>query len=207
MCSRPARRRLGSAASIWRIAGRATRSPSSWMSAQALVASAFCSGVSLRVSPEDQEPSVWVARGSPLSFWIPVLVLFPGGPQRRERLGPGAAIGVRIGGRAAGVTTRALLVGGVDLLDFGSVGAVDGVRDWPGLGAVAGRRRVPRGCRAGRRWPGSSGSSAGSGRSTGTRHLPVSAPSFGYVSPWQRLWAGSGSSPSRIQGGLSRSAG
>ncbi len=51
---------MGSEASIWRMAGRATRSPSSWMSAQALVASVFCSGVSLRVSPKDQEPSVWV---------------------------------------------------------------------------------------------------------------------------------------------------
>ena len=63
--------------------------------------------------------------GSPISLWIAGLVLFPGGSQRRERLGPGAAIGVRIVGRAGGVTTRALLVGGVDLLNCGSIGAVD----------------------------------------------------------------------------------
>ena len=65
-------------------------------------------------------------RGSPLSFWIPVLVLFPGGTQRWEGSGPGAAVGACIGGRARGVTARALLVGGVHLLDFGSVGAVGG---------------------------------------------------------------------------------
>ena len=67
---------------------------------------------------------------SPLSFWIPVLVVFPGSTQRRESLGPGAAVGVRIGGRAAGgVITRALLVGGIRLLDLGSIDAVNGDAD------------------------------------------------------------------------------
>ena len=55
-------------------------------------------------------------RGSPLSFWIPVLVLFPGDSQRRERLVPGAA----------GVIMCAPVVGGICLLDLGSVSAVDG---------------------------------------------------------------------------------
>ena len=64
-------------------------------------------------------------RGGPLAFWIAGLVLFPGCPQRRERLGPGVAVGVRAGGRAAGVITRALLVGGIYLIDSGSVSAVD----------------------------------------------------------------------------------
>ncbi len=54
-------------------------------------------------------------RSSPLSFWIPVLMLFPG-----------AALGARIGGHAVGVITRALLVDGICLLDLGSAGAVDG---------------------------------------------------------------------------------
>ena len=49
-----------------------------------------------------------------------------------------------------------------------------------GIGAASGGL----GSSGGRRWRCSSGSSAGSGRSTGTRHLPVSAPRFGYVSPW-----------------------
>ena len=61
------------------------------------------------------------AGSSPLPFGIPVLVFFPGGPQRRERLGPGPR-SVRVGG---GRGPRALLVGGVYLLDLGSVGAVD----------------------------------------------------------------------------------
>ena len=58
--------------------------------------------------------------GSPLSFWIPLLVVFPGG----SSLDPGAAVGVRIGGGAAGAVTRAPAAGGVYLLDLGSVGAV-----------------------------------------------------------------------------------
>jgi hypothetical protein len=33
--------------------------------------------------------------------------------------------GIRVGGRAAGVITRTLLVGGICLLDLGSVGTVD----------------------------------------------------------------------------------
>jgi hypothetical protein len=48
------------------------------------------------------------ARSSPLPFRIPVLVLFPGGPQRRERLGPGVVIAVSVRARAVGAVTGAL---------------------------------------------------------------------------------------------------
>ena len=65
-------------------------------------------------------------RGCPLSLWIPVSVLFPGGPQRRKRPVPGTAVGTRMGCRARGVITPALLVGGICLLDLGSVSSVDG---------------------------------------------------------------------------------
>jgi len=65
-------------------------------------------------------------RGSPLSFWIPVLVLFPGGSQRRERFGPGTAVDARIRGPAADVVARAPMAGGIGLFDLGLVGAVDG---------------------------------------------------------------------------------
>jgi len=64
--------------------------------------------------------------GGPLSFWIPVLVLIPGSSQQRDRLGPGAAVGVRGGGRAAAVIVCALVVGGIGLLHLGSVSAADG---------------------------------------------------------------------------------
>ena len=63
--------------------------------------------------------------GSPISLWIAGLVLFPGGSERRERRSPGTTIGLRIDGRAGGATTRALPVGGVDLLNCRSIGAVD----------------------------------------------------------------------------------
>ena len=64
-------------------------------------------------------------RSGPLPFWIPVFVFFPGGPHRRERLGPGAAVGV--GGRGVRGVTRALPMGGIYPLDLGSVGVMDGV--------------------------------------------------------------------------------
>ena len=61
-------------------------------------------------------------RSSPLPFWIPVLVLFPGGPQRRERLGPRVAVGVTVGRRvAACAVTSAFPVGGIYPLDLQSV--------------------------------------------------------------------------------------
>ena len=66
------------------------------------------------------------AGSGPLLFWIPDLVLFPGGTQRRERLGPGVAVVLRLGGLAAGAVTRALVMGGIYLLDLGSIGAVNG---------------------------------------------------------------------------------
>jgi hypothetical protein len=61
-------------------------------------------------------------RSSPLPFWIPVLVFSPSGPQRRERLGPGVAVGVGVRGVA-----RALPVSGIYPLDLDSVGVMDGV--------------------------------------------------------------------------------
>jgi hypothetical protein len=61
---------------------------------------------------------------STLPFRIPVFVLFPGGPQGRERLRPRGA--VCVGGRATRAIVRTLPVGRVYLGNQGSVGAVDG---------------------------------------------------------------------------------
>jgi hypothetical protein len=132
-------------------------------------------------------------RSSPLPFWIAVFVLFPGGPQRGESLGPGVTVaassgvtvGVTVGDRVVRAVTGASPVGGIYLLNLGSVGAARLAGSSGSAAASDGSgpsgEREPSG---GRRWPGSSGSSAGSGRSTGTPHLPELAPNFGYVSPW-----------------------
>jgi hypothetical protein len=58
---------------------------------------------------------------------MPIFVLLPDGPQRRERLGPGGAVGVRgrSGDLVARGVTRSLSVSGICLLNLGSVGAVD----------------------------------------------------------------------------------
>ena len=61
-------------------------------------------------------------------------------------------------------------------------GRVGLAEEWAGGGV--GLASGGRGLSGGRGWSGSPGSSAGSGWSIGTRHLPVPAPNFGYVSPW-----------------------
>jgi hypothetical protein len=65
-------------------------------------------------------------RSNTLPFWIPVFVFFPGGPQRRERLSPGVAVGVN-GSRAGGTLVRGLPVGGIYLFDSGPVGLIGGI--------------------------------------------------------------------------------
>jgi len=55
----------------------------------------------------------------PRPFWISVLMFFPGGPQRRDRLSPrGAYVGEH-------AVVGAVPVGCVDPVDLDPVGAVD----------------------------------------------------------------------------------
>jgi hypothetical protein len=53
------------------------------------------------------------------------LVLFPGGPQRRNCLFPGAAVGARLGGGVSGVIALNLVAGAIHLLDLRPVGPVN----------------------------------------------------------------------------------
>ena len=129
MCSRPASRRPGSAASIRSIAGPIRRIASSRRSVTHLPASAFCSGERRRSPSPTQPPSAKVVPGLLLAVGVTLLMRLPLGPQAGRGSGPRVA---RLRVAMVGLDPRPIAEVLRDLLITGSRGIPGSVRACPG---------------------------------------------------------------------------